>query len=695
MNNQTLYPIPGQNNTNTILNNSAQRATQQSNDIASNLKNPSQTSSVLSGINGLNAPFTSISAPAQDSGNWLTKLIPTLGSIGGGILGGIGGSFLAPGVGTFGGGVAGSAAGDAFGKSIENALEGKDTTAEDLGSSALEGAGGQVLGAGIGKVIGAGGKLIGNIGSRGIAEESAAKGAQGAVDEAQRIRNTYGGIKNAILEKNDLNGVLGHAKSLGIDHLNPSALSSTSQMANDILNEQLNQALIKNGSYNGAGINDIFRNAIGKNANLIGGVDAVAKSKGLMGLPNTPGAKLYGQLQDMAAGLANRAEADPTEVRTLISNVGNAMADAKPTIGANGVIDPIEKAKYNTLKDIYAQLKATLYDNPELSKSVTAIKGNLLPENVGGNQLLADHLNAVLTNAKSPQDLLDGLSQFTRMSKIGMAGEDLAKNTAKVADVNAAKQALPIAEGGSGVAPGNPLANTVAASNHPVGKLLGSILNIGSKGGTTGKAAVNLGSVLERLAPMTGTVTGQTIANSPNYTGAAGEDTAIGENMIPTGIGASGNPTADILASSSPNTVALKQLLTLAQNGGGYNVPNEMSTFAAPAADELKTLNGINSAQSQLASLVDLYNKAGGAQGPIGGILAKLGGALTGSPAASYDGQADQLVKEISGITGTQINAPSLTMNKTAANGVLAQLQAALAAYGGGGGISSLGVPGQ
>ena len=96
---------------------------------------PQSASSILSGINGL-AQSPQTSQPAPDTGNWFTKLIPTLGSIGGGILGGIGGSFIAPVAGSFAGGIAGASAGDALGKSIENALEGKDTSMQDLGGAA-------------------------------------------------------------------------------------------------------------------------------------------------------------------------------------------------------------------------------------------------------------------------------------------------------------------------------------------------------------------------------------------------------------------------------------------------------------------------------------------------------------------------------------------------------------------------------
>ncbi len=64
-------------------------------------------------------------------GNLLTSFLPTIG----GIIGGIGGSFVAPGLGT----AAGGAGGSALGKSIANLIEGKDAT-EGVGTEALFGA---------------------------------------------------------------------------------------------------------------------------------------------------------------------------------------------------------------------------------------------------------------------------------------------------------------------------------------------------------------------------------------------------------------------------------------------------------------------------------------------------------------------------------------------------------------------------
>lgn len=66
---------------------------------------------------------------AKPKGNWFTNSLSTAG----GILGGIGGSFLAPGAGT----AAGGAAGAGFGKFLENLLEGNQAGEGILGEAAL------------------------------------------------------------------------------------------------------------------------------------------------------------------------------------------------------------------------------------------------------------------------------------------------------------------------------------------------------------------------------------------------------------------------------------------------------------------------------------------------------------------------------------------------------------------------------
>lgn len=679
---------------------------------------PQSASSILSGINGL-AQSPQTSQPAPDTGNWFTKLIPTLGSIGGGILGGIGGSFIAPVAGSFAGGIAGASAGDALGKSIENALEGKDTSMQDLGGAALEGAGGQLLGAGIGKVIGGVGKIVGNVGEKGLVAQGVADTAAQKVADLKDIGNVYGGVSKGttqgIYNNQNLNGALDLAKGIGANHLNPQELVDNSNTALNNLAELRSNAVGAGGAINTAGavdtqgnkivpsINDIINAAlhgthpvtgegIGTDlTNTLGSTDLIAGANKRLVMPNNASTQFLDYAKQKLGVLQN-STTDPEALLNASTQIGRDAQTARNLASNTSESDVtgINAAKAQAMTNLDNHLNDMLYNRPSVDAAVAGLPGVTMANGETAAPGLGQFLNDKVASAQTGKDLNGIMSQFMNMRNQGQSALEVAGNPANSGAIKAAQALIPETQGGTQVA-GNGLGDIIGSSNHPLGKILGSALKIGSQGGATGKVAVNLGSVLQRIAPISGVAAGQTIANSPNYGGPANANTAIGGNMQPTGIGSSGNPVADILNSSSPNTIALKQLLSLTQNGGGYNVPSEMAAYAAPAADELKSLNSVNSAQSQLASLVDLYNKAGGAQGPMGGLLAKLSGIFTGNPAASYDRQAQQLAEQISQLTGTHINAPSLTMNQSSANGVLAQLQAALASYGGGGGVSSLG----
>lgn len=98
--------------------------------------------------------------PEPREGFKATDLLP----IAGGIVGGVGGSFVAPGAGTVVGGAAGSAAGEA----LRQYIEGEDA---DYGKIALEG--GLGLAGGVaGKVVGKAGSLVGKTVGKGLVEGS-------------------------------------------------------------------------------------------------------------------------------------------------------------------------------------------------------------------------------------------------------------------------------------------------------------------------------------------------------------------------------------------------------------------------------------------------------------------------------------------------------------------------------------------
>lgn len=616
--------------------------------------------------------------------SWIEKLLPTIG----GTLGSIGGAFI-PGLGQIGvGEAAGGAAGSAVGQGLENLLTGKKSDGSDIAGSAVEGGIGGVGGKLLGGVVGGAGKLLSNTGGKAIESAAGKAAANEAVNTAQATKNTFAGIKPSFLKANDLSGTQELAGKLGIDANSPQALAQTGNSANDILNDTVNGVLSKNGGVDTNGLNDLFRNAIGKNAGTLGGVQPVALAKGRMGLPNTPGSKLYQQLQDLSAGLSNRAEADPTELRSMISKVGALAADAKPGISATtGAVDPTQKAMYNTLNDIYGQLKNTLYNRPGVSKDISEMVGGIKPEDVGGNELLANHLNEAISGAQNPQDLLDHLSKFTGMSKIGNAAMESANNPATAAAVNAAKQEAAKLEGTSLDSMGNPISDVAANAKHPIVSAVGHAMNVVGNGGAGSQGAVKIGDTLQRFAPALGAAGAQTAANSPSTQGAAGANTAVGQGGIVQPSQGSQGGLSDILNNQSPGAQILKMDLINAM----HPMVGQTSTgLTAGDQAEASNLQKVSSAQSELANLTNLLNQSGGAQGPVGGFLSNLGAQFTGGPAAQYGKQAEQLTSQLNQLLGTNVQAPSMMMNQQTANDVLGQLQQALISQGSNGGQSSL-----
>jgi hypothetical protein len=100
--------------------------------------------------------------------------------------------------------------------------------------------------------------------------------------------------------------------------------------------------------------------------------------------------------------------------------------------------------------------------------------------------------------------------------------------------------------------------------------------------------------------------------------------------------------------------------------------------------------NEANQAEQQL---VADYNKAGGAQGPVGGILNTLGSTFTGGEAASLPAQESALAGTIANATGVPIQQveqelPKINQNQTAAQASLNNIQGLIQALQLGGNTS-------
>lgn len=638
---------------NSIVGQAQQQAQQGfNNDFGSNMDSLASQGSTIDQAKQALAPQTGIpSAAPADSGNFLTHLLPTAGGILGGLLGiplnaldavsGVGGTALDAAL---------AGGGSAAGKALENVLEGKDA-GNDVLSSGLEGAAGQGVGEGVGALLGAGGKLLG-----GAADNLAANAADKAAgDVASKV---YGAIPKGLRQAHDLTGSLQLASELGLDHTNPQSLVDAGKNANEILNNSVNDALGMAGPVDASGYTQMVKDAL-TSRNALGGIDPVAIAKGRFGLPNTPAAKLLQQLNGYAEGIAG-THSDPTAVRGLLQQVGRAYSDAEPTVTAlTGAKDPIQVASHDALGEVYNNLKGLLYNRPEVAANFAKLEGNILPEDVGGNAALATKLNDVLQGAQNHQPVLDALQQYGNLRNIGSdaltATKGLVGNAAPAAGGIASKLKLPslidLAGGAETLFGHNPVAGG--------GMMLANHL------AQNPAALSGAGSILTKLgASALPAIAGQVVANSPNdVAGPAGAGSAITTN---------GNP------SMNPQNSILYQALNEA-------IQNPLNGGLSQVGSLLPMVQRANQAQAAEQSLANDFNTAGGAQGPLGGILSRLGATLTGGEAASYPAQAAADAQAIAQATGApvqQIEAalPKTTQNQSAAQASLGNIQSLIQA---------------
>jgi hypothetical protein len=590
----------------------------------------------------------SAQAPASqtpDNSNVLTRLLPTAGGIVGGLVGlplnaldavsGIGGTALDMGL---------AGLGSSAGKFLENKIEGKDAGNNVL-TSGLEGAAGQGIGEGVSGLLGAGGKLLSGF---------AGKAAQGAADQATGdvASKVFGAIPKGLRQAHDLTGSLQLAGELGLDHTNPQSLVDAGKAANDILDTSVNDALGMAGPIDANGYYDIVKNALTTpERNVLGGIDPVAIARGRFGLPNTPAAGLLKQLNGLGEGIVG-GQSDPTALRGLLQQVGKLYGDSEPAVTAlTGAKDPIQVASHDALGEVYDNLKKLIYERPEVGENFAKLEGNILPEDVGGNAALAGKLNDVLGSATSHQPVLDALRQFGNLRNIGsdaltagkgMIAKPAAAPASRLIDLGGIAEALlghnPIA--GGGIVLANHLAQNPAALQAGGGIL--------SKLGASG---------IPELA-------GQVVGNSPNdVTGPAGAGNAISLNENP-----AMNPQNSVLSQ------ALYEAMQNPLNGG-------LSQIGAL----LPAVQKVNQAQAAEQQLASEFNQAGGAQGPLGGILNRIGATLTGGEAASYPGQAQAAAEAISQATGIPVaqvesTLPSQTQNQSAAQASLGNIQSLIQA---------------
>lgn len=586
--------------------------------------------------------------------NLLERLLPTIGGIGGGILAG------ALDLGTGGLAIPLSAAiaggGSALGKFGENALTHEQDLGKGVLASGVEGAAGQAGGELVGAALGKGGNLLKGVAEDKLAAQAAGaadKGAtQSAIDAATNYKNNYGGISDRLQRDLKLGTNGKFVDSMGGEGSNPYHMQETSKGGLE-LNNVYDAALQKAPDVNMAD----FQNQVYKTMQKTGATDlsATPLGKAMADFGLQPNATLP---ETMPA----------TEVRQLQQAVGTQMGNQQKLINnseLNGVANTEAESNYSTLKGVYDNLGSRI-KTPEVDQTIA----ESTIDDAGRADLVAkygdqhgNHIADTINDATSANDLLKPMQSYKQMDTAsGMAINDIENAPGTARALARTKADIPVdnsapAQKGNLLSPenvvnaGSMLEGTVG--HHPLALLAPMVMKAAQNPAMLNGA----GSILTKIgASAAPAVAGQIVGNSPNDVVAPGDNSG----SISLNQGSSMN-------GMNPNEAAV--LAALAQYGNGGS---------AQLGGAIQNLQKVNEAQAAEQQLANNFNTAGGAQGPIGGILNRLGATFTGGEAGSYGAQAQQAAQVIGnafGIAPEKIATPQLTQNKTAAQASLGNIQ--------------------
>lgn len=665
----------------------------------------SQAQNVLNTPQPVNTP----SAVPVDKGNWLTHLLPTLGSFAGmaaptllGLLGApeTGGLSLLAGLGTSAGL---AAAGSGAGKVAENAVEGTPQNPGDIATSALEGAGGQLIGGAAGKLIGDAGGAISN----GIKNAVTGKteqatllaAAQAAKDAAANKVALYGeGVKAATDPSigAKFQSTLDNAeKTYGINTLDPNAPKLMSEVGHaqtggniengqGALNETVDQILAQNpGKVNLSGIGDELNHSV-QNLNSTAGTSGtldqmVPKGKTLVPVGN-PAQKAVAQIANLSPNLSSAggtglvaSQMTSAEADTLAKGL-QKIAFSKVPISSTGFQDPVALAKANIASDLYNYVRGEVDNQPGLSDVVKNIRNDPnLEKFVDGK---VSGISDPTVQAATKQKLLDTFNNAENIQHLRAAQADavqMSKLGDQVHNFNTQRTYTPKAPGRDAVGtstPPNPGGNLLDAASLIGAPFTGGASLLGlvphalraAQNPAVQNAIVKLldSGVSKKVAqalPLALTGASQFITHAPNET-ASPVNLNIGNNTMP--------PTT--LDPNSLNAILLRQAIVNAAN------PGTQSSAVQEIGQILPQIQSANANEQALTGAENAFQQAGGGQGGILGNLQKLLGGITGAPASQYEQQRQTLVNLLQGNAQTPGLAPGTAVpditgnNASAAN---------------------------
>jgi len=602
--------------------------------------------------------------PQQPKANWLERLLPTAGSI----LGGIAGTFVSP----IAGSAAGAGLGGALGQQLENTLTGQKQSTmaaglENAVGGALGGIGGKVLSAGAGaasKLLskGAVDSIMGqapNLLDRNTAEYLVNNG----ITDLSKIQNIApkvvgqaggegaaftNGVRNAVDNSTDKVSIVDALQRVQ-DSLDASPLGGNEKAVASALKKSMfrmtgdsggDVSLLRPVGSKSQSLDDamlIFGNSGQRNAMTRGAVYNEA----------TKFQKLASQIEAKAPKdqFGNIASPEQSSMINAYRNYGNALEEKALGLGESDVPLAISKSDKNFLKqqiaDLqkqYPQLHGTLINNIDSAQNWKEIRSATKPL-VDSNKAF----NAISgkLNAKPSTTPLEAVSK----GKTGVLSSVLnAPLTKKIETAGTSK-----------------LAQTLAPGAIPTTGLQKGL-------GVTTKDS----GLLNKLLPILTRTTAVGAANLPNLAGSApstqpaNNNQGANMNQQPMGMGGQ---------TQQPITELFKQLLAQEQAGAGLtsnsgNLISALASLAAPA-QQTQLLGNLQ------GGLQQGFANAGGAQGTLGGSLTNLSGILPGTAANQYrrnQSAVGSLLQSLYGIPAGQGAAltPQFTQTPTTA-GISAQ----------------------
>lgn len=618
-----------------------------------------------------NVPAPTAPAASAQQPSWWEKLLPAAGGVLGGILG-IPGDLFSGGVSS----VAGAAGGGAIGQAIENKLTGKSAIqANDL-TSGVENGVGDLVGLGAGKVVaGLGGGLskVGTDAAAKVTEENATDAAsKEALDNAAATKLNYGGISNKVQSMLDLGKNQKFVTDMGFDATNPYEMQKVGQGASE-LNNVYDHALQQAPDVN---MGD-FNKSVLESMRASGAKDLTST--------NSPVGQAISDFTKKS-GLDITPQMKATDVRQLQQAVGRQIGNQENIISnaeLNGQYNAEAHSQVQTLQDLYGQLgdkiKTPEVDNAIKSFQVTDADRQGLVAKYGDK--LGNQVADTIGNAKSADDLLGPMQQFTKMNKASQMAIDDIENV--TASPRAEARTKFVTNGGVATPTkinGDPtildaIEGASKATGHPASTVV-SVANKLHKAGVTPKIAEGMGTVLGKTAPLIAPTT-TALANAPNV--AAQSNSAIPSNvgaMAPTGQPGEAPMTPQAPAAANPyGTIipALEAQDILAPSVYGSSAGSTLSSIL-PAYQKQQLAGDV------VGNLAPTFANAGGAQGTGGGFLNSLIGKLVpGSAQSTYLNEQQAAAAQLAAVLGIPLQqAMALVPSMMSNQGVAGQQQAGL-----------------